>query len=62
MKTRKSSEQFNQNTLSQKGYRVLSEQDQNAITAFFVLLLEMEMEIDQKNNVTKECVDAKQVK
>jgi len=60
MKTRKSSEQFNQNTLSQKGYRVLSEQDQNAITAFFVLLLEMEM--DQKNNVTKECVDAKQVK
>lgn len=57
MKTRKSSEQFNQNTLSQKSHRVLSEQDQNAITAFFALLLEME--IDQQNNVAKEYADAK---
>ena len=52
----KGNEPLNQNSSSQKNNTALSIQEQKTLTAFFLLLLE----IDQQNNVMKECSDAKQ--
>lgn len=53
----KGNEPLNQNSSSQKNNTALSIQEQKTLTAFFLLLLE----IDQQNNVTKEYPHAKQV-
>ena len=51
----KGSEPTNQKISSQSQDQQLSKEDLNAFTGLFALLLEME--IDQKNNVTKEHAD-----
>lgn len=52
----KGNEPLNQNSSPKKNNTALSIQEQKILTAFFLLLLE----IDQQNNVTKEYPHAKQ--
>ena len=56
MEKYKGSEPLNQNSFLSQNNVAFSTKEQHCFTAFFSILFE----IDQQNNVAKECADAKQ--